>query len=124
MAEQLQRLREGQSTTYFEARYRCKDGTYRWLAWTAAPFVSERLIYIFARDITTRRENEAAISELNAQLEDRVQQLTEANSELEAFNYSISHDLRSPLRSMQGFAQALVEDCSQQLNEIGKQYTR
>lgn len=124
MAEQLELLRQGHMTIYHEGRYRCKDGSWRWLGWTAAPFVSERLIYIFARDITTRKEYEAAIEQLNGQLEDRVQQLTEANSELEAFTYTISHDLRSPLRSMQGFAQALVEDCSAELSDTGKSYTR
>jgi PAS domain S-box-containing protein len=124
MAEQLERLRKGDCTTYFEGRYRCKDGSYRWLGWTAAPFVSERLIYIFARDITTRKQHESEIEELNGQLEDRVQQLTEANAELEAFNYTISHDLRSPLRSMQGFAQALIEDCDEKLDDAGRNYTR
>jgi PAS domain S-box-containing protein len=124
MEKQLERLRKGDVTTYFEGRYRCKDGSYRWLGWTAAPFVSEKLIYIFARDITTRKQHEAAIEGLNRQLEHRVQQLTEANAELEAFNYTISHDLRSPLRSMQGFAQALIEDCNEELNETGKGYTR
>jgi PAS domain S-box-containing protein len=124
MAEQLEELRQGRTTASFEGRYRCRDGSYRWLSWTAAPFVSEKLIYIFARDVTTRKQHESAIWELNRQLEQRVQQLTEANSELEAFNYTISHDLRSPLRSMQGFAQALMEDCNDQLNEMGKGYTR
>jgi PAS domain S-box-containing protein len=124
MAEQLDHLRNGNCTTYFEGRYRCKDGSYRWLGWTAAPFVSEKLIYIFARDITTRKQHEAAIEGLNSQLEYRVQQLTEANGELEAFNYTISHDLRSPLRSMQGFAQALIEDCCDKLDDMGKSYTR
>jgi PAS domain S-box-containing protein len=124
MELQLERLRKGDVTTYFEGRYRCKDGSYRWLGWTAAPFVSEKLIYIFARDITTRKQQESAIHGLNRQLEDRVQQLTEANAELEAFNYTISHDLRSPLRSMQGFAQALIEDCNELLDDTGKGYTR
>ncbi|MCI0745406.1 MAG: ATP-binding protein [Verrucomicrobia subdivision 3 bacterium] len=123
MAAQLDQLRNGQCATYFEGRYRCKDGSYRWLAWTASPFVSERLIYIFARDITTRKQHEAAIQELNQQLERRVGELTEANAELEAFNYTISHDLRSPLRSMQGFAQALIEDCSAELSPTGRNYT-
>src|SRR5258705_9340856 len=41
MAEQLDHLRNGDCTTYFEGRYRCKDGSFRWLGWTAAPFVSE-----------------------------------------------------------------------------------
>jgi PAS domain S-box-containing protein len=136
MALQLERLRRGKAVTSFEGRYRCKDGSYRWLGWTAtatgadpgpdAPegARAEALIYIFARDITPRKEHEAAIEQLNTQLEHRVQQLTEANAELEAFNYTISHDLRSPLRSMQGFAQALVEDCSAELSDMGKNYTR
>jgi PAS domain S-box-containing protein len=134
MAAQLDRLRKGKAITSFEGRYRCKDGSYRWLGWTATattadPAAQDRdhtegLIYIFARDITPRKEHEAAIEQLNTQLEYRVQQLTEANAELEAFNYTISHDLRSPLRSMQGFAQALVEDCSAELSDMGKNYTR
>jgi PAS domain S-box-containing protein len=124
MDKQLERLRKGESIASFEGRYRCKDGSYRWLAWTAAPFVSEKLIYIFAHDITTRKQHESAIEQLNNQLERRVHQLTEANAELEAFNYTISHDLRSPLRSMQGFAQALIEDCNEQLDDTGKGYTR
>jgi PAS domain S-box-containing protein len=136
MAAQLERLRKGNCITSFEGRYRCKDGSYRWLGWTASatgpvgdpdasdPDRAEALIYIFARDITTRKEHEAAIEQLNTQLEHRVQQLTDANAELEAFNYTISHDLRSPLRSMQGFAQALVEDCSAELGDTGRNYTR
>ena len=46
----------------------------------------------------------------------------EINKELEAFNYSISHDLRGPLRSMQGFACALLEECSEELGEGGREY--
>jgi len=95
---------------YFEIRARHKDGSYRWLGWTAAPFLSEKLIYIFGRDVTRRREAESKVQELNAQLQHQVEALTEVNQELEAFNYSISHDLRAPLRSMQSFAQILLDD--------------
>jgi PAS domain S-box-containing protein len=115
MAEQLEQLRRGTCTTYFEARYWRKDGTFCWLGWTAAPFASERLIYIFARDITVRREAEREIQNLNTQLNQRVNELTQTNKELEAFSYSISHDLRAPLRAMQGFAQALQEEFGGQL---------
>ena len=45
----------GADSTYFENRYRHKDGTWRWLGWTAAPFAEEGLVYIFARDITERK---------------------------------------------------------------------
>jgi PAS domain S-box-containing protein len=124
MTAEMERLRNGASTTYFEGRYCCKDGSFRWLGWTAAPFPQERLIYIFGRDITQRKTNEQKIESLNAQLKQRVQELTEINKELEAFSYSISHDLRAPLRSMQGFADALLEDHAASLDETGRQYAK
>jgi PAS domain S-box-containing protein len=124
MAERIEILKQGASTTYFEARYRRKDGSYCWLGWTAAPFVSERLLYIFARDITARKEAETQIGNLNTQLNQRVEELTQINRELEAFSYSISHDLRAPLRAMQGFAQALHEEFTSGLEPEAKDYTK
>src|SRR5439155_27371567 len=92
------------------------------LGGTAVPFLAEKLTYIFVRDITARKQAEEQISELNQQLEQRVQALTEVNSELEAFNYSISHDLRAPLRSMSSFAQALLEEEATHLSPTGLEY--
>lgn len=54
----------------------------------------------------------------------RTSELSMANRELEAFSYSVSHDLRQPLRAVEGFGQALEEDCGDQLNEAGKDYLR
>ncbi len=110
LLEGMEAFRNGSPLTDWEWRFRHKDGSYRWLAGTAVPFLEEKLLYIFARDITPRKEVEAQVEELNKQLEQRVVALTDANVELEAFNYSIAHDLRAPLRSMSGFSQALVED--------------
>ncbi len=121
-AAELRKLREGLETTYFEGRCRHKDGSYRWLGWTAVPFPAERLIYIFARDITAQKQTAEQILRLNQELQRRVADLTEVNVELEAFNYSISHDLRAPVRSMQGFARALLEDEETQLSPDGKSY--
>ncbi len=57
----------GSSTEYFENRYRCKDGSYKWLEWKAAP-PKDNLIYAVARDITERKQAEAALKETNAKL--------------------------------------------------------
>lgn len=124
MQKELVQLQKSAHTTYFEGRYQHKDGSYRWLGWTAASFASERLIYIFARDITERKLAEEKIRCLNEELQGRVEDLTEINHELEAFNYSISHDLRAPLRSMQGFARALMEDEDSTLSETGKEFAQ
>ena len=124
IVERVQMLKNGLPVEYFELRCRHKDGSYRWIGWTAAPFPAEKLIYIFGRNVTARKEAEEKILHLNGELEKRIAALTEVNRELETFNYSISHDLRAPLRSMSGFAQALMDGEASRLGAQEADYVR
>jgi light-regulated signal transduction histidine kinase (bacteriophytochrome) len=74
------------------------------------------------RDVTRRKEAEAALKHLNETLQARTCELETANKELESFSYSVSHDLRAPLRSIDGFSQALLEDYAGNLDEEGKSH--
>jgi len=80
------------------------------------------------QDITDRKEAEEAVRRLNRELEwrvrDRTAQLEAVNRELESFAYSVSHDLRAPLRAIDGFSQALLEDYGPVLEEQGGDYLR
>jgi PAS domain S-box-containing protein len=102
-----------------EYRFLHKNGDYLWLvsfvrieydsAGQPTEFLGHRL------DISARKQAEEALREREVSLD-------AANKELEAFSYSVSHDLRAPLRSIDGFSQALVEDYAEQIDAAGKGY--
>lgn len=119
---QSEKIAAGQETIHFENRYVCRDGSYRWLAWGARPVVPEQLIYATARDVTEQKRAEERIQRLNEELKRHAEQLETANKELEAFSYSVSHDLRAPLRHIDGFVKLLDKQAREKLDERSRRY--
>ncbi len=111
-----------------DVRYVRKDGSYVWVTASISPIWApgeEPSTHILmALDVTERKGAEARMADLNAELERRVARrtelLTEENRELEAFSYSVSHDLRAPLRAIDGFSRILSEEKGRLLDDEGR----
>jgi|GEM_PF-709431 len=109
-----------------------KDGAVIWCEWYNSALLDDAgnlvSILCLVQDVTARKHAEQQLLELNQELEARVAQRTAqlqaANKELEAFCYSVSHDLRAPLRSIDGFSLALLERYQSQLDEKAQHYLK
>jgi PAS domain S-box-containing protein len=123
--EILARLRRGERVDHFETLRRCKDGRLLNVSLTISPVLDSRGRIVgaskIARDITEKKRAEAALKiardqlsrtneELERRVHERTESLREAIAQLEEFSYTVSHDLRAPLRGMQVYSQALLED--------------
>lgn len=105
----------GQQNLSFETRIRSVDDSVKWLEWKVV--VKDGKWFVNARDVTE-------IKALNASLEKTIVRLNGANHELESFSYSVSHDLRAPLRAINGNAQMLEEDFGEVISEDGRKYVK
>jgi two-component system, sensor histidine kinase and response regulator len=102
-------LTTGTRLIAFENRYRARDGSYRWLDWTAAPFVDQGVIYAAARDVTDRKRADEALKESSAHLQHLVAELDVARKTAEAaavakgeFLANMSHEIRTPMNAVIG----------------------
>jgi PAS domain S-box-containing protein len=95
-----------------------------WLHTKKIPVFDEtgKAVYLLgiSEDITERKRNEEKIKRLNKELLNNISQLESSNKELESFSYSVSHDLRAPLRAIHGYSSILMEEYSKSFDEEGK----
>jgi PAS domain S-box-containing protein len=114
----------------YELEVRRRDGSTTPVLYNASVYRDESGeavgVFAAARDITTRKRAEEEVRRLNEELEQRVRlrtaQLEASNKELESFSYSVSHDLRAPLRAMDGFSRILLEEYRPQLPSNAQRY--
>jgi PAS domain S-box-containing protein len=108
--DEVQGIHLGKESIHFENRYRCRDGSYRWLLWNAAPAIDQRLIYASARDITEIKAFEQELKRSNMELETRNRRIEEANRLKSEFLANMSHELRTPLNGIIGFSELMYNE--------------
>jgi PAS domain S-box-containing protein len=107
---------QGRAAISFENRYRCKDGSYRWLMWNATPLVNGQ-IHAMARDVTEAKETRDALLRAKEEAE-------RSNRFKDQFLSTMSHELRTPLNAVLGFSDLLGEERYGPLNERQQRYVK
>lgn len=125
--DNVRRLAAGEIPTYqLEKRYFHKAGHVVWtllsVSMVGGGRGNEPYFIAEIQDITERRRVEQEVDRQRQELQWSNAELASANHELESFSYSVSHDLRAPLRVIDGFSAALLEDCAAQLDQMGRDY--
>src|SRR5688500_10980442 len=108
-ATEMAKLAAGVDTTNFENRYRCQDGSYRWVSWSIKVDAGAGLLYCVASDVTERRLEQDLMDQL-------VTELQRSNADLGQFAYVASHDLSEPLRMVTSYMRLLADRYSGQLD--------
>jgi len=126
---QFEGLLQGEIDGYtLEKRFVRKDGsivfTNLLVGCVRRPDRSVDYVLAILENISGRKQADDQIRQLNEQLAVRARSLEQANKELEAFSYSVSHDLRAPLRGIDGFSQILLDEYQDMVDEQGKNYLR
>jgi PAS domain S-box-containing protein len=109
------KLTTGVESISFENRYRCKDGSYKWVMWNSAVSVDKQLVYAAAHDITQQRQAEDEIR----RAKDAAEAASRAKSE---FLANMSHELRTPLNAIIGFSEILEDQAFGELNPRQARY--
>lgn len=126
----LQTIKDGRHVDHFETERKRKDGSLISVSLSVSPISDANGKIVgaatVARDITERKQAEAQLHKYHEHLEELVQertgQLETANKELEGFAYSVSHDLRVPLRAIDGFSQQVLKRYADKLDDEGQRY--
>ena len=110
--------RTGKERLSFELRIHCKDGSIKWLHWKIV--IKDGKWFVNASDISSQKKADEQIQLLNNELQTNIAQLEVSNKELESFSYSISHDLKAPLRALGSYSTLMIEDYMDKLDDDGK----
>lgn len=121
----------GETIRAEEDRFVRADGSVQWLRWEVRSWYQGGAISgiaMFTEDITSRKHSELALQQLNIDLEERIAnrtaELKSLNQSLEGFVYSVSHDLKAPLRGIEGYSRLLEEDYADRLDDEGRLFAR
>ncbi|WMJ70506.1 ATP-binding protein [Stenotrophomonas sp. 24(2023)] len=119
-------LLRGRELWDFEHEQRTADGLARYMLLNARrmplPDTDDEVVLLTISDVTMQRAVQLRVEELNRQLEGKVAQVSEVNRELEAFSYSVSHDLRAPLRHVAGFSDKLARHLGAAADDKSRHY--
>ncbi|MBH1619994.1 PAS domain-containing protein [Stenotrophomonas maltophilia] len=119
-------LSRGRELWDFEHEQRTADGMARYMLLNARrmplPDTDDEVVLLTVSDVTMQRAVQLRVEELNRQLEGKVAQVSEVNRELEAFSYSVSHDLRAPLRHVAGFSDKLSRHLGDAADDKSRHY--